>query len=127
MFVGSIWSDFLGLRNGERRYRISLSNWSFRVLVVEPSPLETIVAQAGQTFALFLEPDVPSGEDHPEEVERIELRLRGRSARDTEDVFRGAAKKRVARGLTSLEERLLPLFVFVREDGTEGRLEDLDV
>lgn len=123
-FARAICSDFTAVRDGEPRCRISLSSWSFRVLIVEAVP----GFGADQTLVeLLLEPDVPGSNGYLESAERIELRLSGTYANALEQDFRGAVKKRVARGLSSLEKRRLPLFVFVFEDGKERRFEDLGV
>jgi len=100
--------------------RISLSNWSFEVLIVEVSPGRPVVGDADRTLSLFLPPNLPTTERFLEDVESIEFRMGGQFAKVTEEKFRKEVKGRVARGLTSVEKRLLPLFVFVREDGTEG-------
>lgn len=113
IFRGWIWYDHV--YGGKR---LSFSNLSFKVLVVEV-PCGSPNARVEEVVGLFLDPVSKKDGRFLEEIERIEFRLVGEFTSDIEHKFRVEVKKRVARGLSSLERRLLPLFVSVSEDGQE--------
>ena len=113
VFDGGIWRDVC---SGGKR--LSRSHLSSKILVVQVRVDSTKVG-VEDAVALFLDPISKKDGRFLEEVERIEFRLLEKFAARIERKFGVQVKKRVARGLTSLEKRLLPLVVSISEDGKE--------
>ena len=95
----------------------SLSDWSFRVLVVHFHPAGR--GDEERVVELFL--DVHS-EDQPDfltTTERIEF---SGGPTGVEEQFRKAVEEKKRVGLNEFEKRIASLIVFVDEDGTERRV-----
>lgn len=112
VFRNTLWYDY--------PKRLSFSDWSFKVVVVEVAP--KMVVDTKTALSLFLEPSPKENVGFLEDVERIEFKIRGGFAREVEQNFRNDATRRKGRGLSELEKRLLPLMVFVGDDGVERKL-----
>ena len=94
--------------------RLSLSDWSLRVLVVRFHPSrggdEALVVE------LFLDVDLEYQPTFLTATERIEFRGR---TRGVEEQFRKEVEEKEKVGLNAFEKRIASLIVFVDEDGTE--------
>lgn len=137
-FNGRLWYDS-GTREHDDehirqfvRRRISFWQWSFRTLVIDlPRDLkQSMLWFGGDLTDLFLEPNegretVSSSTTarlEPERwwngLERIELRV----PIWLEDQFRLRLKMAQKESLATLQQRILPMIVFVGVDGEESRL-----
>jgi len=98
------------------RQKLSLSDWSFRVLVVR---LHTGRGDAEPVVDLFLKVDPREQSTFLTATERAEF---SGGPRVVEEQFRKAVEEKKRVGLSEFERRIASLIVFVDEDGTERRL-----
>lgn len=122
VFRGTLWFDENLFPGNPGDPRISFSEWSFRILVIElafPQKVEDAI-RALEVF-LDLRPERRTG-DFPRSTERIEFRVCGQFAGEFEKEVREDVERRVGRGLTAFEKRVASLMVFVGENGEERRL-----
>jgi len=118
IFEGYLWYDTISVpkKFGGNRRRISLSDWSFRVLVVH---FNTDGGDEELVVDLFLNVDPRDQPTFLIDTERIYF---SGGAKIVEKEFRKAVEEKKKVGLSEFERRIASLIVFVDEDGTERRL-----
>jgi len=120
IFEGYLWYDefLVPITRALDRTRLSLSGWSFRVLVVRFHPGE---GDEELVVDLFLNVDPRDQPTFLIDTERIEF---SGGAKGVEKEFRKAVEEKKKVGLSEFEKRIASMIVFVDEDGMERRLLD---
>jgi len=119
IFEGYLWYDKtldpMTVGFGRRRL-LSLSDWSFRVLVVRFHPAGR--GKEKPVVDLFLDVDLEDQPTFLTATGRIEL---SGGPSGMEEQFRNAVEEKKRVGLSAFEERIASMIVFVDEDDTERR------
>jgi hypothetical protein len=124
-FCGTVWYDYEETGNHDDasaiRKRVTFSEWSFKTLVVDIKATRAHNSpQEERFFAVFLNAQHAEATDAwwPR-MDRIEMRI----PNSLEEGFRRRlAEAQKAGPLARLQQRILPMVVFVDEDGTERKL-----